>query len=190
LLLLANAELSKEEKKWVESAFNGSQDSISLINKIRYLREVHQYQTIQSLDVFPILDIAVKKFSRIANKAGKKIISKYDKIPTNIQGNELLEEVFSNLIENFIKHSAGNILLITTNEEDDFLRVIFEDDGEGVPKEILNNLFSRGTKGNTSGGSGLGLFLVRKILEGIYGKITYSRSSYGGAKFSVQLKKS
>ncbi len=92
--------------------------------------------------------------------------------------NELLLEVFENLLINSIKHNDNskiNILIKIFKEKretNDYIRIEFQDNGKGIEdsrkEKIFNRFFSRDSKVN---GMGLGLSLVRKIITTYNGKI-------------------
>ena len=62
------------------------------------------------------------------------------------------------------------------------------DDGRGIPKEIRDKIFEWGIKGKESKGSGLGLHLVKRIIESYGGKITLKEAEKG-ATFEIRLQK-
>jgi nitrogen fixation/metabolism regulation signal transduction histidine kinase len=105
-----------------------------------------------------------------------------------------LSRVFVNILQNAIEsiqnaRGRGKIL-VTINaverEEGVFYRVDFEDDGLGVSEENLERLFHPNFT-TKSGGTGLGLAICRNIIEQSQGSISYSKSSLGGACFTILL---
>jgi two-component system OmpR family sensor kinase/two-component system sensor histidine kinase RstB len=93
----------------------------------------------------------------------------------------------SNLLTNAVKYGHGEIL-ISLQKSGDNCEIIVEDNGEGVDdefKEIIFDAFSRGDKsrGKDTGGFGLGLAIVGKVMDWHQGKITVADSRLGGAKF-------
>ena len=74
----------------------------------------------------------------------------------------MLGHVFSNLLDNSVRHSGGAVVRVRigAEETDEGLVVVFEDDGTGIPLEEKEVIFERGVGKNT----GLGLFLAREIL--------------------------
>lgn len=102
--------------------------------------------------------------------------------------------ILSNLIDNALKY-AGDFpkISITCEEQGNGLKVIFEDDGLGVPEDKLNVIFQRFSRlGNedtrSSKGVGLGLYIVRELIRAMGGEIRAENSSNGGLKFVMLFK--
>lgn len=101
-------------------------------------------------------------------------------------------QLFSNLISNGIKYgNHGGYLNILLREEKGLVHIQFEDNGIGIPKENLDKIWYRFYQVDPSRsenkGFGLGLFMVRRIVELHKGSIEVS-STYGkGTVFSVTL---
>jgi signal transduction histidine kinase len=95
-----------------------------------------------------------------------------------VQANELLYDVFLNLVNNAVKHAGSSTGIIIdvgriNDRDNDFYRVAVEDDGPGIPDDAKLAIFDRMTRGATNAhGMGLGLYLVRSLVE-----------SYGGRAF-------
>jgi signal transduction histidine kinase len=111
--------------------------------------------------------------------------------------NELLYDVFSNLIDNAIKHSQDtptiNVKLEKVNEPaGTFYMVTIEDNGKGVPDELKGHIFDRFHRGETKAkGKGLGLYLVKTLVESYNGLVWVEDRVPGdhtkGSKFIVML---
>lgn len=101
-----------------------------------------------------------------------------------------LEQVFFNLIENAVQHGSG--LVTVTAERDrglpDGVRVCVEDEGEGVPVDHRDRIFERFWHGPTSVSTGLGLYVVRGLVEAHGGTVHVEDSDGGGARFVVHLR--
>jgi two-component system, OmpR family, sensor kinase len=60
------------------------------------------------------------------------------------------------------------------------------DSGPGIPPELREKIFERFWRGeNSHGGAGLGLSIVRRIMEGLGGSVSVSDATGGGAQFSL-----
>jgi len=104
-------------------------------------------------------------------------------------------QVLDNLISNAYKYCDSNkkkpFIRIYTYEEDKNFFMEIEDNGLGIPKEQVNKLFKMFNRfHNTSFGSGLGLYLTKKNIEHMNGKIVYeSRNNNTVFKIQLPLKK-
>ena len=105
--------------------------------------------------------------------------------------------MFSNIVGNSIKHSTGsvNVLMILSTVSyggKDHARISIEDDGPGIPDEMKEKIFARSLHGLTRRtGHGLGLYLVKRIVEDHGGKVWAEDRVPGdhtqGARFVVLL---
>jgi signal transduction histidine kinase len=79
-----------------------------------------------------------------------------------------LDELLGNLIENAAKYGGGRVF-VTVERDGDFIEVLVEDDGSGIPETQRQAIFERGVRLDTGKpGTGLGLAIVRDVAE-IYG---------------------
>jgi PAS domain S-box-containing protein len=116
-----------------------------------------------------------------------------------ISTNELIRDVFANLISNSIKHSSPDHRLKITidlrkikRDGKDFYEISIEDNGPGIPDDLKSRLFTRFERGQTkASGRGLGLYLVKTLLEDMNGSISVEDRVKGdhhkGARFVVIL---
>lgn len=101
-----------------------------------------------------------------------------------------IEQVLTNLITNAIKYAPGKIEFIITEEDNQVMMQII-DHGKGIPQSKLKTIFDRFERASSNesiGGLGLGLFIVREIVEGHHGKIEVV-SNEKGSKFMLTLPK-
>jgi two-component system sensor histidine kinase KdpD len=102
----------------------------------------------------------------------------------------MLEQIMYNLLNNAAIHtSVSSKIYISAACYGDVLAIIIEDSGEGFttihPADVFNK-FSR-RKQQQTGGSGLGLSIVKGFTEALHGTVTLSKSTYGGAKFNISI---
>lgn len=94
----------------------------------------------------------------------------------------MVEKVFYNLYDNALRHAEGATQIqITCQPSSSGLRIVWEDDGTGVPEDDKEEIFNRGFGKNT----GLGLFLVREILAITGITITETGEEGKGARFEI-----
>ena len=102
-----------------------------------------------------------------------------------------LYQIIFNLVENGIKYNVPNgELFVTLHKEDDNAIVIVRDTGVGIPDEAVGHLFERffrvdKARSRKSGGSGLGLSIVRNMVERNRGEITVESEVGKGSKFTL-----
>ena len=111
--------------------------------------------------------------------------------------NNLLYSIFRNLTDNVIRYAGSNVEISISqfNEDENFYYFLYSDTGEGIADEQhLNRLFERFyriNEGRTrdSGGSGLGLSIVKNALSLHKGSITVKNRQGGGLEFLIKLPK-
>jgi PAS domain S-box-containing protein len=98
-----------------------------------------------------------------------------------------IEQVVGNLVENALRHGEGTIT-VQVRPEADGAEVTVGDEGEGIPEETASRVFTRFWRGgNRRGGTGLGLYIVKGLVEAHGGTIEVGRSPSGGAQFRFVL---
>jgi len=101
-----------------------------------------------------------------------------------------LDQILANLMENAIRHGAGTVSLSVVPvglDGDQAVAVTISDEGEGIAPEHYPMIFTRFWHGATRGGTGLGLYVVRGLVEAHGGKISVGRAAAGGAEFRFTL---
>ncbi|KAA0013359.1 MAG: PAS domain S-box protein [Thermoplasmata archaeon] len=185
LELLRETPLNEEQRKLVDKALGHLIYSQQLLQKLSIINKAGE-KRIKKVNLDKAIKRGIESYEHIAKEKGIKI--NYDGKKAFVLANELLENVFSNLIENAINHADCKNIDIYVRENGDEYIITVKDDGEGVPDEIRDKLFEWGTKGKDSKGSGLGLHLVKIIVEGYGGRIML-KDAEKGAVFEIYLKK-
>jgi signal transduction histidine kinase len=111
-------------------------------------------------------------------------------LPWVFADRQAVKRIFDNLLSNAIRHTGrdGQVTIEATERAD---RVLFSvrDTGEGIPEEYLPNIFSRFSRvgGQTGGGTGLGLALVKRLVEVQGGQIAVESRLGEGTIFTFSL---
>jgi two-component system OmpR family sensor kinase len=123
---------------------------------------------------------------------GSQIWENFSAAPLRLVGDaKLLFQVFSNLIANAVKYSpAGGLIKVTVAPESGGIAVVVEDHGMGIPDKDVAQLFTRYYRGsNVSGivGTGVGLYLVKMVVELHGGSVAAESREGRGSRFIVRL---
>ena len=102
-----------------------------------------------------------------------------------------LRRVVRNLLDNARRHASSRIVLRVALEGDEVLAVV-EDDGAGIPEAEREQVFERfarlgEARDRDAGGTGLGLAVVREIVEAHGGTVVAEQGDEGGARLVVRL---
>jgi signal transduction histidine kinase len=97
-----------------------------------------------------------------------------------------LERIFGNLVGNALRYGAPPVV-VQVQTMDSYLRVSVEDEGEGVPPELVPRLFDRFERGTVGEGSGLGLSIAQAYARAHGGDLIYDKADNGGARFELIL---
>ena len=123
----------------------------------------------------------------VKNDSNKEIINNIEGCDYEIiADNDRIEQVFVNLIENAIKYSKDDSPIVLEHElVDNKLAISVKNDYDIIPREKLKTLFDKFTRVDdsttrTTRGTGLGLFIVKGLVEGMGGEIRlYSNEECG-----------
>jgi PAS domain S-box-containing protein len=106
-----------------------------------------------------------------------------------------IDQVLGNLLENAVRHGEGTVTIdvepAKSEEASGRVRegtsVTVSDQGPGIPEESIPRVFTRFWRGSKRGGTGLGLYIVKGIVEAHGGTIRVDRGPEGGASFRFIL---
>lgn len=191
LELLDTENLTAEQKSLIEDALKASRSSTELIDNIRKLHLINDEKILAPVNIHGILSKTVRNFEQQAKNRGIEII--YSPFEGIVMADSFLENVFSNIIQNAILHSNCSKIEISGNEEEIgkkiFYKISIRDDGDGIPEEMKKDIFNPRVKRRGSPGSGLGLYLVKKLVEKYGGHIYVKDANKGGTVFEIYLPK-
>ena len=147
------------------------------------------------------MDFQTVRIDTLARSVADRVIHHAPSLRVSIEGSKnvalvhgdpkRLGQVFENLFNNAVKYAPGSEVKIMIYQEEDFIHVTIQDHGPGIPQRYLQHIFERFFRNpelepNTHG-SGLGLFICKKIVQAHQGQI-YATSVVGeGTTFHIHL---
>ena len=190
-----------QRKKYLERAEKGVERLIYIVEDLDMISKLEMGDLNLDFTEFNIIELIQNVFDLLEMSADKKNIilmfdRKYNKPINVVADQEKIQQVLTNLIMNSIKYGKENGTTEVTIEDlvKNKIIVRVRDNGEGIEKQHIPRLFERFFRVDKSGarsegGSGLGLSIVKHIIEGHDEKI-YIESEFGkGSEFSFTLEK-
>lgn len=190
----------KVRKKYLNRASKGVDRLIYIVKDLDMITKLETGDLNLYIETFDLVELVQSVFDLLEMKSAKKEISlSFDKAypPLYVDGDkERIQQVVTNLIVNSIKYGKkGGTSEISFEElENSKIMLRVTDNGEGIEKEHIPRLFERffrvdKTGSRREGGSGLGLSIVKHIMEA-HNEQVFVDSVYGiGSEFSFTLPK-
>lgn len=201
LLTLEDGALDDKKitKKYLRRANKGVDRLISIVKDLDLISKLEAADLNLNKRPFNIIELVQDVFDLLEMEAKKRNVSllfdKHYEFPIMVIGDvERIEQVLTNLIVNSIKYGKMNGTIIVNIESYNESKVIVKvkDNGEGIKEDQLDRIFERfyrvdQSRSRDQGGSGLGLSIVKHIIEAheeeIFVKSEYKR----GSEFSFTL---
>ena len=148
----------------------------------------------EPLDVHEIISDVVNKFHLQIENVNGKIITNFNADSNSIFADKFhLSVIFNNIIDNAIKYNSHEpVIIIDTENRDGKIIVNISDNGIGIKKSDLKNIFDsfyRVPTGNIHDvkGSGMGLYYVKNLTNANGGNISVSSTLGKGTKFKLEF---
>jgi signal transduction histidine kinase len=146
----------------------------------------------EPVDLKELLQQCYEIFLMHAEEKGVNLKKDIEPLPPIIGDIDRLEQVFSNLLDNALKHtpSGGDINIIARHPNPNFAEISITDTGPGIPAEQMRHVFERFYRADPSAGkagAGLGLAIARQIVLAHRGDIMAKSTLGKGTEFVVRL---
>lgn len=186
----------ENRKEEIESMINSAGYINSLLENLLKFTALEQGKLgvdLYESNVNEVLQKIVRMFSSLADEKGLKM-----KLESRIAENTIIEsdilkieQIVINLVSNAVKYSTDGTVAISAGLEENRLEISVSDEGIGIPEEKLKDLFglfSRLDDGKKiSKGDGVGMFVVKGLVDLLGGKITVKSEKGKGSVFSVSV---
>ncbi|HMK47880.1 MAG TPA: ATP-binding protein [Methanocella sp.] len=200
LELAMQASTMDEVKSLMEKPLEVMKSASDIISNVRKIKQVTEDidKTVYGDQIVNLCEVLSDLKERYMNAPGRDIAINLT-MPRIcfIKANDLINDVFSNLVDNSIKHSnPKNPLVIDiklevrSEKQKNYVMCTIEDNGPGIPDWLKDRIFARFQRGTTKAhGKGLGLFLVKRLVQDCHGMVWVEDRVPGeytrGAKFTI-----
>jgi signal transduction histidine kinase len=200
LEMLLDDSFGKVNKKQRELLSDSQESIIRLITMVNDMLDITKIEkgdkklVLEDFDILQPIETVVASFDTYTerfkytiqvNKPEKAIMVRGDKA--------LIVQIFQNLIDNALRYGREHrMVTISFKIQNAFVAISITDNGIGIPSQEKASIFQRFYRASnavrsTSGGSGLGLFIVKSFIEQMKGNITVTSTEGVGTTFVVSL---
>ena len=196
LLNQKNNNFSESEKDNIETAHRNALRLLKLVNR---LLDFSRIESGRQQGVFSLMDIAAltknlaSNFRSVIEKAGLKLIVKADSIikPVYVD-KQMWEKIVFNLLSNAFKYTLEGSIIVELTSEKDFAVLKIKDTGVGIPENELPKMFERfhrvqNVTGRTHEGTGIGLSMIKELVQMHHGTIGVESRLNKGSVFTVKI---
>jgi signal transduction histidine kinase len=189
--------VTKAQRELLDDTYLGNERMIHLINDLMDAAKINEGKLVFPIEPIRLEDIVeevVKENEPFAKEKHVELdfVRPSAPLPMVKINSQRVKQVFQNIIDNAVKYSAvgdkGNVE-VEVNEDKGFLRLSVKDNGIGIPKADQGKIFERFSRGSNStkldpgGGSGLGLYIAKAVVEQGGGKIWFDSVEGKGTTF-------
>ena len=179
-----------EPKQAAETILQETDKLAELVEDLLYISKIDSITTAYATTQVNLTEMLRDRAGRQQAMADKRQIDfVFDFSDDEIRykcAQELISRAIDNLISNAIRYAAAEIVLSCHKKADGGIQIRVSDDGPGIESEILPHVFERFCKGK-GGNTGIGLSIVKSIVEQLGGNITAENAETGGAVFIINL---
>ncbi|MBU2229611.1 PAS domain S-box protein [Patescibacteria group bacterium] len=191
--------LNKGQREYLKEVYKGNQRMVDLVNALLNVSRLELGTFAIDPEKTKIFDIAKSVINEMKPQIEAKKIKftrKFDKsIPEMMLDIKLIRMVFQNILSNAIKYTPEKgkvIVYIHQNKNKKVLEIAVSDTGMGIPKHQQDKIFTKlfradNVKEQDTEGTGLGLYIVKSIIDHSGGKIWFESEEGKGTTFYVTL---
>lgn len=195
----ALGQLTDKQKKYLNEVHKASDrmgDLVSALLTTSRLEAGTTRVTRKSVSIERSVQNAIAELNELIKEKGLHVHSSYvgKNAKRLITDEELLGIILQNLISNAVKYTkpGGHIAITVSRHPAAICTIEVKDDGYGIPKDEQSKIFTKMFRGTNTravdpAGTGLGLYMVRAIVEKMDGTITFQSQEGKGSTFTVRL---
>jgi signal transduction histidine kinase len=188
--------LDEKQKPIIHDVLEASQRLSRLVNTLLNVTRIEAGRFVMNYTKVPFADVIESMYKELkptATKKNVKLIYNKQPLPEIEVDTDKIKDVLLNLTDNAIKYTPKGTVEIFAEATNKTVHVWVKDTGVGIDPKEVNNLFSKFVRGSeiarvNPNGSGLGLFIAKKAVEGHGGKIWAASEGKGkGTEFHFEI---
>jgi len=191
-------EVKPEVKETIDKVYKSSKSLTRVVEELLNVSKIEQGGMKYEMNAFDLAELAKEMVDNLSINAKEKKLnlnftSNIDDNYIIIADKEKIRQVILNLIDNSIKYTSSGGINVNLKRVDGKVVLSVKDTGMGISEESKKNLFQKFVRGEgskvNSSGSGLGLYLVKEIIEAHHGFVWAESEGEGkGSTFIIELK--
>jgi len=185
-----------DAQSYVQDAREAAQRLIHLVNELLDISRLERGKMVftpQAVDLGKLTESVLSEVALLVEEKGHRLVFRPDAVPAVVADPQLLRQVVLNLVANAVKYTPpGGDIAIGISQEEATVMWTIRDSGVGVPKAAQARLFEKFFRADNvvtmeTEGTGLGLYLVRLIMEQLDGRVWCTSEEGQGATFAFSV---
>lgn len=189
-LQMLEGQVDGDGEEILERVSQASQHVVELTDVARGYVEVVSGETTAELRPIPLASVLEEELSTHRDTYPKADFRlEGDPTDVEVRANEMVSSVFRNVLNNAVQHNDQDepVVVVRVDDDGDDVLVRVADNGPGIPDEQQETVFGKDQKGLDSQGSGIGLYLVKTLVEEFDGEVWIDDNEPTGTIFNVRL---
>lgn len=184
---------TEEEREFLVSVINRT--AIELSHELENLitvRALNEWQDVETIKLGKFLKELIENFNPLIGEKNLHVSIDLKDDLTISASPIVMKKIFSNLLSNAIKfNKTGGEIKISATEKKNKVIISISDTGIGIPEDFKDKIFKKGIRGEHPSipGTGLGTYIVKKLVEKSGGEVTFESEVNKGTTFYITMQK-
>jgi two-component system sensor histidine kinase VicK len=189
--------INKDQEDYLHEIYNGNKRMVDLVNSLLNVSRIDLGTFAiepSNNDVIEICNSVIKEMQSAIDDKKIKLIKDYEKdLPLINVDPKLMRIIFQNLLSNAVKYTPNEgEVSVKINKDTENLHIKIKDSGYGIPKSQQSKIYTKlfradNVREKVTDGTGLGLYLVKSIVDKSGGKIWFESIEDKGTTFYVNI---